>query len=80
MIASLCNDPLNKQVADTCGKIWGYGHGYMVAIAAEFWKPMASKRLPDGYVIHDTNIDGPRGVTALEFRRERPQLRRRLPG
>jgi len=61
VMAALFDDPLNKRVAEVCGEIWGYGHGYTAAIAAEFWKPMPSKPLPDGYVMHDTNIDGPRG-------------------
>jgi hypothetical protein len=61
VIAGLFDDPLNKRVADVCGEIWGYGHGYMSAIAAEFWKPLPAKPLPDGYTIHDTNIAGPRG-------------------
>jgi hypothetical protein len=60
-IAGLFNDPLNKQVADTCAAVWGYGGGHEGAIAAEFWKPIAARPLPDGYVMHDTNIDGPRG-------------------
>lgn len=60
-IAGLFNDPLNKQVADTAAAVWGYGGGHEGAIAAEFWKPIAPRPLPDGYVIHDTNIDGPRG-------------------
>jgi len=61
IIASLCDDKLNKRVAETCGGIWGYGHGYMTAITAELWKPMASLPLPDGYVFHDADIVGPRG-------------------
>ena len=61
VIAGLFDDRENKRVADVCGAIWGYGHGYMSAIAAEFWEPLASAPLPDGYTIHDTNIDGPRG-------------------
>jgi hypothetical protein len=61
VIAALTGDPLNKRVADVCGQIWGYGHGHLSAIAAELWKPLPSQPLPDGYVIHDTNIDGPRG-------------------
>jgi len=61
VIAALCDDPLNKKVADVCGEIWGYGHGYKSAIAAEFWKPLAARPLPDGYTMLDTNIDGPRG-------------------
>jgi hypothetical protein len=60
-IAGLFNDPLNKQVAETAAAVWGYGGGHEGAIAAEFWKPMAAKPLPDGYVMYDTNIDGPRG-------------------
>jgi hypothetical protein len=61
VIAALCNDPLNQQVAETCGAIWGYGRGHTGAIAAEFWQPIAPKPLPDGYVIYDANIQGPRG-------------------
>lgn len=61
VIAGLFDDRKNKRVAETCGEIWGYGHGYMSAIAAEFWKPLPSTPLPDGYVMHDTNIAGPHG-------------------
>jgi hypothetical protein len=61
VIAALCNDPLNQRVAETCGAIWGYGRGHTGAIAAEFWKPIASKPLPDNYTIYDTNVQGPRG-------------------
>lgn len=61
VIASLFDDPLNKRVAETCASIWGYERGYHAAIAAEFWKPIASKPLPDGYVIDDLNVQGPRG-------------------
>ena len=61
VIAAMFDDPLNKRVAETCGELYGYGHGHIAAIAAEFWKPTASRPLPDGYVIHDTNVDGPRG-------------------
>jgi hypothetical protein len=61
VIAAICDDPRNKKVADVCGQIWGYGHGYKSAIAAEFWKPMAAQPLPDGYTMFDTNVDGPRG-------------------
>ncbi|MDD4873313.1 MAG: hypothetical protein PHR77_22380, partial [Kiritimatiellae bacterium] len=61
VIAALFDDPLNKRVAEICGEIWGFGHGYMSAITAEFWKPLPSKPLPDNYVINDTNIEGPRG-------------------
>lgn len=60
-IAGLFNDPLNKQVAETCAAVWGYVGGHEGAIAAELWKPIAAKPLPDNYVIYDTNIDGPRG-------------------
>ena len=61
VIAALCNDPLNQRVAETCGAIWGYGRGHTGAIAAEFWKPIASKPLPDNYTIYDGNVQGPRG-------------------
>ena len=61
VIASLFDEPRNKQVAETCASIWGHDHGYTGGIAAEFWKPMAAAPLPDNYVMHDRNIDGPRG-------------------
>jgi len=61
VIAALFDDPLNQRVAELCGRVYGYGQGHWAAIAAELWKPMASKPLPDGYVMVDTNIDGPRG-------------------
>jgi hypothetical protein len=61
VIAGLADDPLNKRVAEVCGEIWGHGHGYQSAIAAEFWKPLPSKPLPDNYMLQDTNIEGPRG-------------------
>lgn len=61
VIAALFDDPMNQRVAETCGALYGYGHGHWSAIAAEFWKPIASKTLPDGYVIYDPNIQGPRG-------------------
>ena len=61
VIAALFDDPLNKRVAEICGPIAGYGHGHIAAIAAEFWKPLASRPLADGYTFHDANIDGPRG-------------------
>jgi hypothetical protein len=61
VIAGLFDDPLNKRVAEICGEIGGYGHGYTAGIAAELWKPLASKPLRDGYTFHDLNIEGPRG-------------------
>lgn len=61
VMAGLFGDPLNKRVAEVCAAIWGYETGYQSAIAAEFWKPIPSKPLPDGYVIYDTNIQGARG-------------------
>ncbi len=60
-IAGLFDDPLNKRVAEICGEVFGHGHGHLAAIAAEFWKPIASKSLPDDYVIFDENTQGPRG-------------------
>ena len=61
VIAGLFDDPLNKRVAEICAGVWGYGTGHTSAIAAEFWKPVPSKPLPDNYVICDTNVQGPRG-------------------
>ena len=61
VIAALCNDPLNQRVAETCGALWGWGRGHTGAIAAEFWKPVPSKPLPDNYVFFDANVQGPRG-------------------
>jgi len=61
IIASLFGDPLNQQVADTCAAIEGYGRGHLAAIAAECWKPVPAKPLPDQYVRFDANIQGPRG-------------------
>jgi hypothetical protein len=61
MIAGLFDDPLNKQVAQTCGAIAGYGHGHIAAIAAESWKPVAAKPLPDQYTLFDDDVQGPRG-------------------
>lgn len=61
VIAGLFDDPLNKQVAETCGAIVGYGHGHIAAIAAELWRPIAPKPLPDQYTLYDTNVQGPRG-------------------
>ena len=60
-IAGLFEDPLNKRVAAVCANVWGYGHNYHSTIAAEFWKPIKSKPLPDGYVMFDPDIQGPRG-------------------
>lgn len=60
-IAALFDDPLNGRVAETAAAVFGYGQGHYAAIAAEFWKPLASRRLPNNHVIFDTNIDGPRG-------------------
>ncbi len=61
VIAGLFDDGENKRVAEVCAAVWGYEHGYHAAIAAEFWKPIPSRPLPDNYVILDKNIDGPRG-------------------
>ena len=61
IIAGLFGDPLNQRVAETCAAIWGYGHGHVGAIAAEAWKPVVPQPLPNNYVIHDTNVCGPRG-------------------
>ena len=61
VIAGLFDDPFNQRAAESCAKIWRYGRGHVAAIAAEVWKPVASKPLPDGYVIFDANIQGPRG-------------------
>ncbi len=61
IIASLFDDPWNQQVAETCAAIAGYGRGHLAAIAAECWKPVPAKPLPDGYVRFDANIQGPRG-------------------
>ncbi len=61
IIASLFEDPLNQQVAETCAAIAGYGRGHLGAIAAECWKPVTAKPLPDNYVRFDANIQGPRG-------------------
>lgn len=61
IIASLFDDPWNQQVADTCAAIEGYGRGHLAAIAAECWKPVPAKPLPDQYVRFDANIQGPRG-------------------
>ena len=61
IIAGLFGDLRNQRVAETCAAIWGYGRGHVGAIAAEAWKPVAPQPLPDNYVIHDTNICGPRG-------------------
>ncbi len=61
VIAGLFDDPLNKRVAEICANVWGFGHNYHSTIAAEFWKPIKSKPLPDGYVMYDPDIQGPRG-------------------
>lgn len=61
VIAGLFDDPLNKRAAEISAEVAGYGHGYQAAIAAEFWKPIASKPLPDQYTFFDKNIQGPRG-------------------
>lgn len=61
IIAALFDDPLNKQVAETCAAVSGYGRGHEAAIAAECWKPIVPKPLPDRYVRFDANIEGPRG-------------------
>lgn len=61
VIASLFDDPLNERVAETCGAIWGYERGHVAAIAAALYRPVASKPLPDHYVIFDENVQGPRG-------------------
>ena len=61
VIASLFGDALNQRVAETCGSIWGYERGHVAAIAADVYRPVASKPLPDGYVMFDENICGPRG-------------------
>ncbi len=61
VIAAISSDPLNQQVARTCGAIWGYGRGHTGAIAAEFWRPIAARPLPDNYTIYDANTQGPRG-------------------
>jgi hypothetical protein len=61
VIAALFDDPLNQCAAEICGGIYGYGHGYIAAIAAELWKPLESKPMPDGYTLFDSNIQGPRG-------------------
>lgn len=61
IIAALFEDPWNQQVADTCAAIAGYGKGHLAAIAAECWKPVPAKPLPDHYVRFDVNIQGPRG-------------------
>lgn len=61
VIAGLFDCPENKGVANRAGEIWGHGHGYQTAIAAEFWKPLPSRPAADNYIIHDTNIEGPRG-------------------
>lgn len=61
VIAGLFDCALNKVVAARAGDVWGYGHGYQTGIAAEFWKPVPPKPLPDNYVIYDADIEGPRG-------------------
>ena len=61
VIAGLFDDRQNKRVAEICAGILGYGRGHHAAIAAEFFKPLPSKPLPDAYTIFDTNIQGPRG-------------------
>lgn len=61
IIASLFDDGLNQQVAETCAAIEGYGRGHLAAIAAECWKPVRAQPLPDRYVRFDANIQGPRG-------------------
>lgn len=60
-IAGLFDDGANKRVAEICAAIWGYDRGYCGAIAAECWKPIGAAPLPDGYVMYDTNTEGPRG-------------------
>jgi hypothetical protein len=60
-IAGLFDDPLNKRVAEICADVQGYDDGQYAAIAAEFFKPIASKPLRDGYVMFDENVQGPRG-------------------
>ena len=61
VIAGLFDDPLNKRVAEICADVWGHAHNYHGTIAAEFWKPIKSKPLPDGYVFFDPDVEGPRG-------------------
>ncbi len=61
IIASLFGDAYNQQVADACAISAGYGRGREAAIAAECWKPVQAKPLPDHYVRYDRNIEGPRG-------------------
>ncbi|MCR4415784.1 MAG: hypothetical protein NUV77_25500, partial [Thermoguttaceae bacterium] len=61
IIASLFGDAHNQQVADACAISEGYGRGHEAAIAAECWKPVQAKPLPDQYVFYDQNIEGPRG-------------------
>jgi len=60
-IAGLFDDPLNKRVAEVCAQVQGYDRGQYAAIAAEFFKPIASNPLRDGYVMFDENVQGPRG-------------------
>ena len=60
-IASLFDDPLNQRAAEVCAAIRGWGNGYPAALAADLWKHVPSKPLPDQYVFLDANIQGPRG-------------------
>ncbi len=61
VIAALFDEGRNQRVYEIGSGVWGHERGHVGAIAGDLFQRVPSQPLPDAYVIHDANIEGPRG-------------------